>query len=119
MAISVVSKHTYKPGPHDFYIGRGSALGNPFTHLRSHSTAKYWVLTRDEAIESYRPWIKEQIEQKAEGVNELLHEILLAVIAGHDVQLLCFCAPLSCHGDIVKDIIEHRYNIYLKNEKNK
>lgn len=114
MAILVVSKHKYQPTDHDFYIGRGSPLGNPFTHLRSHSKAIYHCLTRDEAIGRYRPWIKEQIETKAPGVNELLQKILESVIAGNDVQLVCFCAPLSCHGDIIREIIEHRYKIYLQ-----
>ncbi len=24
----------------------------------------------------------------------------------HDVYLVCFCAPKSCHGDVIKEIIE-------------
>jgi len=38
--------------PYDVYIGRGpgSKWGNPFTHLKTNSRAKYIVETRDLVI---------------------------------------------------------------------
>jgi tryptophan synthase alpha subunit len=30
-----------------------------------------------------------------------------------DVNLVCFCAPKSCHGDIIKEIIE----LFIKEKK--
>ncbi len=38
----------------NFYIGRGSVVGNPFTHIKDKQTlAKYIVNSRDEAISKY------------------------------------------------------------------
>jgi len=78
----------------DIYIGRGSIYGNPFTHIKDRETkAEFVVATRSEAIESYREWIKSQpnILQKLETLR--------------GKRLGCFCAPKTCHGDILVELL--------------
>lgn len=49
--ITVVNKYRHKPTPLDVYIGRGSVLGNKFTHIKDRSTkASVIVNTRQESI---------------------------------------------------------------------
>ena len=47
------TKETHE-GPNNYFIGRPSILGNPYTHIKDKTTlASYVVRTRDEAIELY------------------------------------------------------------------
>jgi hypothetical protein len=61
------------------YIGRGSRWGNPF-HIGRHGT-------RAQVISAYWEYLKTR--------PDLLDA--LDTLRGHD--LLCYCAPLDCHGD--------------------
>ena len=79
---------------YDIYIGRGSEFGNPFTHIKDKKTlAQFIVNSRDEAIESYRKWIKAQ--------PDLLDKV--ETLRGK--RLGCFCKPKSCHGDVLIEIL--------------
>ncbi len=76
----------------DVFIGRGSIWGNPYSHL--HGTkAKFVVATREQAIEKYREYI--------ESNPKLLMRLweLKGKILG------CYCKPLSCHGDVLVELI--------------
>jgi hypothetical protein len=63
------------------YIGRGSKWGNPFKIGRDGE--------RVAVIAKYERWLAEQ------------HHLLRALdeLSGRD--LVCFCAPRSCHGDLL------------------
>jgi hypothetical protein len=106
--ITVVNKHTHKPHPSaiDRYIGRGSPLGNQWTHTpgRMH-LAKYRAATRQEAIEKYAKWVGEQMTDAHSYVYKEIHYIA-QMARTHHVNLVCYCAPLPCHGDVIKKIIE-------------
>lgn len=73
----------------DVYIGRPSIWGNPFTHLKGRTAAKFQVNSREEAIEKYEEWLKQQPELMAR-----LHELKGKVLG-------CWCHPQSCHGDVL------------------
>ena len=79
----VLNKRT---GTHDgaVYIGRGSKWGNPFVIGKDG--------TRAEVIEKYGRWLADQ------------HLLLRSLDELHDRDLLCFCAPLACHGDLLKTL---------------
>lgn len=72
------------------YVGRPSKWGNPFR------VGAYGTLdgTREEVIEKYRKWI-------TEGAGHFLlrdlHEL-----RGKD--LVCHCAPLPCHADVLLEL---------------
>lgn len=72
--------------PSMVYIGRPSKWGNPFT-IGKHGT-------REEVIELYCEWIRDQ--------TELLKD--LPELWGKD--LVCWCAPAACHGDVLLSLLE-------------
>jgi hypothetical protein len=63
------------------YIGRGSKWGNPFRIGPDGDRAT--------VISKYERWLRDQ------------HHLLRALdeLRGH--HLVCFCAPLACHGDLL------------------
>jgi len=67
------------------YIGRPSKWGNPFSHLDG-TLAQFKVASREEAIRRYELWLGTQPLDPRE-------------LAGRD--LLCWCAPEACHGDVL------------------
>lgn len=70
------------------YIGRPSKWGNPFVIGRDGSRA--------EVIAKYRAWIVAQ-----PALMNALDEL-----RGRD--LVCWCAPLACHGDVLIDLANRR-----------
>jgi hypothetical protein len=88
------------------YIGRGrdSILGNPFSHL-SGTLAEYHVDTREEAIRAYEKWLDAQLLVKN---GPVFHEIerLRQLVKTTEIELMCFCAPLACHGDVIRERLQ-------------
>jgi len=70
------------------YIGRGSKWGNPFIIGKDGDRA--------EVIVKYRAWILD-IEYLLEALPEL-----------HKRPLLCYCAPLPCHGNVLLELLQER-----------
>ncbi len=112
--IRVVSKHHHQPQPGqtDFYIGRGSALGNPATSIQGKATkADIVCATVEESLDYFAWWLDEQIVQRNQTVCGMLNIIWVAARQG-DVNLVCFCKQpgkdKSCHGDIIKAVVEKR-----------
>ena len=58
-------------------------------------------------IELYKRWLWNQInEHNPNGaLNELL-SIARSVKACKQVILTCYCAPLACHGDVIKKAVD-------------
>jgi hypothetical protein len=79
----VVNIHHRKP--HDVYIGRPSQWGNPFAIGRDG--------TREEVIAKYRAYILNRPDLLAQ----------LPSLRGK--RLGCFCAPRSCHGDVLVELL--------------
>lgn len=74
-----------KTRPGAVYIGRPSKWGNPFSIGKDG--------TREEVIAKYIDWLHENPDFVATVRREL---------AGKDV--ICWCAPRPCHGDILRDL---------------
>ena len=103
----VANKHTYRPesGDRVHYVGRPSPLGNPFSHRRD-TLAEKVLPTRDASVHAYELWLRKRIDA---GDVEVLKA--LDAIQEGDV-LLCWCTPLSCHGDrIIKVLRELRAEV--------
>ena len=98
--ITVVNKHHNDVGE---YIGRGSPLGNPWSHMAGTSAA-YQVDTRDEAISNYRKWLEDQI---SEGNPVVINELdrLASIAMVRPLVLQCYCKPAACHGDVIADVL--------------
>ena len=87
MKTRVVNK--YKES-YEVYIGRGSIFGNPYAIGKDGS--------REEVIEKYRLWFKEQLK-------DLKFYVAVQKLKGK--RLGCFCKPAACHGDVIVDFLEH------------
>lgn len=83
--MQVVSKRTWRGD--GYYIGRPSALGNPFVIGRDGD--------RNTVIEKYRRWLYGKITA---GDADVL--LALAQANEHE-HLICWCAPEPCHGDVL------------------
>ncbi len=88
------------------YIGRGnrrgrltrSPLANPFKIGRDGD--------REQVIAKYRDWLHCRIQAgDREVLNELARLTSIVERTGKLV-LACWCAPLPCHGDVIKATIE-------------
>jgi Domain of unknown function (DUF4326) len=77
----VLNKHHGAMPPTAIYIGRGSRWGNPFRIGPNGD--------RSAVIRKYEHWLADQ--------PHLLR--VLDELRGRD--LICFCSPLSCHGDLL------------------
>ena len=107
--ITVVNRHKHKPTLNDFYVGRGSVLGNPFTSLKFVKTkAEFKSETRRDSIKSYVEYLNEKIEKKDKTICDELNRIWQHAKKGNDVNLSCFCVPRPCHATVIKKIIEAR-----------
>lgn len=71
------------------YVGRPSQWGNPFK-LR-------YASDRAAVLRAYQAWI----------MRDLVYQRLLREAARHELRgkdLLCWCAPLPCHADVLLEI---------------
>jgi len=82
--------------PCGVYVGRPSALGNPYVVGR-HGTQEHVVAL-------YRLWLRKQWRRGGAVRQEIER---LAAKYRHDGQLtlLCWCAPLPCHADVVREAV--------------
>jgi len=102
--INIVNKKNHSVTDYDYYIARPNILGNPFSHKKS-VYADYYVESRDIAIDNYREWLKYQLsENNVEIINEL--KKLQDFYNRHDdINLVCWCSPKRCHGEVIKDFL--------------
>ena len=94
MTTTVVNIKDQTPTPYPWgipddcvYIGRPSKWGNPF--------AIGGVLDRAEVVQKYKEWLCSNNELYAAIGTELA-----------DKTLICWCAPLPCHGDVLAAIAD-------------
>ena len=107
--IRVYNKNTEEHyGPNVFYIGRGSVLGNPWTHIKDKKTlAKFVVKDRDTAIDNYDHYFDVMYGHDV-NFTKAVDEIYEKYKAGEDVYIGCWCAPLRCHGDVIAEKLTQR-----------
>lgn len=79
--------------PGQAYVGRPSALGDPFVVGRNGS--------REEVIAKYRRWLWARL-QEPDSPQERELPLLLARAAAGELELLCWCHPLPCHAEVVR-----------------
>jgi hypothetical protein len=92
--LKVVNKRN---GAQGVYIGRPSLLGNPF---KMSSEAD-----RETVVAQYRKWLLPEIQRDGK-VQRAVLKILEDVQQDKEVNLVCWCAPQPCHGDVIKEVIE-------------
>lgn len=77
------------------YIGRPSPWGNPYTHLPTTVPGTVLVPTREVAIEGFRHYAMTRLEVDPQWLEPLRYA----------TALVCWCAPQSCHGNIIMDLM--------------
>lgn len=82
----VLNKRKDTIPPDAIYVGRPSKWGNPIAIGRETDD-------RNEAVAFYRSWVKSEIATGKLDITEL---------EGKD--LVCWCAPLPCHADILLEL---------------
>lgn len=93
--IQIMNKRVYK-GP-GIYVGRPSPLGNPYP-IGPHS--------RGECIELYEKLLRTAFVPGTPQYREIV-SLTRRYKASNNLILICWCAPLPCHGEIIARYIEH------------
>ena len=101
MVVTVKNLKTYEGD--GVYIGRT----NPRRKLKGSPLANNFKVKeygREGCIQKYKEWLNQL--PKTSKQWELIDELKSRHQEGEDLTLLCWCNPLPCHGDILKEIIE-------------
>lgn len=77
--------------PFDVLIDRRSIFGNPFDHRRLG-------ITRHECVERYREYFHKRLKTDPEFKKRVLEL--------KDKRLGCWCVPLECHGEVIKEYLD-------------
>ena len=77
------------------FVGRPSKWGNPFSHIPSDNPHRrvIKVASRERAIACYREWLAKHPQLIEDAKKELRGK-----------HLVCYCAPMRCHADILLEI---------------
>lgn len=96
-----------KESPNAHYIGRGTALGNPFVMIDE--------VDRDEVVELYDQWFEAKCYDQSLPILYTLAQLYAKAVHAGGLELGCHCAPRRCHGDVVKAkldaMLKQRYQI--------
>ncbi len=98
--IRVLNKHSV--GDRGEYVGRPSALGNPFK-LEHESQ-------RDHVIQQYETWLQDRIAARDLQVCHELNRLYRIVRDQGVLELTCWCAPKPCHADVIRSILLEAMN---------
>ena len=99
MKINIVNKYKHEPEVADVYIGKGSALGNPYAH------AGMSKIKRDEVCDKYEVLLRDKYTNSDAMKAQLNHIYKVHQQFGH-VNLVCFCKPFNrCHGESIKRLM--------------
>lgn len=105
--IQVVNKYKHVPTKDDCFIGRPSPLGNPYSHMAG-TTAIFTVSSREEAVQKYEEYLTSAVNDNVRVKTEI-DRLVQKAVSG-DLNLVCYCKPKACHGDVIKKVIEERMN---------
>lgn len=102
------------------YIGRPQVFDDPFEHfgnpfgLALSAHVRVVLTTRQAVIEAFDAWLEGTAYAEIEPYRRrwILSQIELwagrIALDGVNLELMCFCVPLVCHGDVLKRRIEAR-----------
>lgn len=88
------------------YVGRRvnawpeSPLGNPYRVGRDG--------TREECVAKFSAWLNEQLAEAGSPAALELARLRAVWLEHGALVLLCWCAPLSCHAEVIRDRMEAR-----------
>ena len=106
--LTVVNRYNHEATSNDVYIGRGSPFGNPYSHLASDFKDTIKCNNREESIELFKEYFNDIVNGcgcKNKPLRQKLRDIIIKIKLGGEVNLVCFCKPKTCHGDIIRNYI--------------
>jgi hypothetical protein len=66
------------------------------------------VSTREEAITAFREYLQDKVETNDPLIIRELTRLTTRAKAG-PLNLVCFCAPKPCHGDVIEAVPPRTY----------
>lgn len=84
----ILNKNSSKVPYGSVFIGRPSKYGNPFVIGKDGD--------RDTVISLYREYLLDCLDNGTFTTDE--------IIALYECDLVCYCKPLPCHGDVIHEI---------------
>lgn len=91
--MTVLNKYKDYIPPEAIYIGRGTLWGNPFPIDKN--------TTREQVIGKYIDYIKNEIRSGRISLEQLA--------SLYNQDLVCYCAPKACHGDVLEKLAAWAY----------
>lgn len=100
----------WKTRPNTVYIGRpreaednGRHFGNPFSHS-PRTRAEVPVSSRQDAVAAYNDWLMGYDHRDVDQDRRWWILANLHMLVGKD--LVCWCAPLACHGHVLQTLMD-------------
>jgi len=85
-----------KDTSYGIYVMRPSVLGNPFVIGRDGN--------RNQVIKKYRVWLWTEFKRENLVYQELIR-LLNVYRKNGELSLLCCCAPLPCHAEVIRSCL--------------
>lgn len=63
--------------------------------------------TRKEAVDNYIQYFIQQYKNNSE-FKEIIDTLVELHKANENINLVCWCSPHECHGDVIKKFIEYK-----------
>ena len=105
MTIKICNNHFHQETDKDIYIARPSIFGNPWSHMDSNYPDAIKTETRKEAVYNYIQYFLQQYKNNVE-FKEVVDSLVELHKQKQDINLVCYCSPNLCHGDVIKQFIE-------------
>lgn len=96
MSIAIGNK---RKGDQGIYVGRPNPLGNPFVIGRDGE--------REDVIAKYSEWLNVLL-QDPDSIQSREIGRLTQLARKQDITLVCWCCPLACHAEVIRDAINER-----------
>jgi len=99
IVVCSLRKHA-APVPEGFQpirVDRSTSLGNPYPER---------LYGRTRCIALYRDWLNDQLADPDAPAAIQFARIHQTIRRGQSVALMCWCAPLPCHADVIKARLE-------------
>jgi hypothetical protein len=93
--------------PEDGYtvdIARPTPLGNPFMVPRGYDV----IADPKDILGRYRKWLLDKIAEPSSAQAVAIDRLVQLAKKKPFLALECWCAPLPCHGDVIRDIVLER-----------
>lgn len=101
-----VSTSLFATGPGVMKITRSTPLSNAFKLGDTNVLSRNVITDGEGMAEAYAHWLGYQIRLHNRIVVQALDEIAYRELDGDDTILICPCGRPTCHGYIIKDVVE-------------